>query len=152
MGDNRPSLSFEYEVALALIDTAQLLSFDEDDDHPPIVGSFEVVTCTKTASCEPPHDPGKPIKCGYNPASHVIPAGTVPGRFTFTTHDQAELNRVMAYFDNWCVARVVAKHDATVLRTFYCCYFKPKLSLEVPGGDEPGQSTIEGTFTHLGGL
>jgi hypothetical protein len=147
MGDSRPSLGFEYEIALAKIDRTVALSFDEYDPHPAIVGGFEVITCTKDARCVPPVTQFQPLVCGYLPAAQIIPAPGVPGTLSFEGLDKAADNRPMAYHGELCVARVIARLEEVIVRTMYCSYFTPKIEIRAPDGEEPGRVSGEGAFT-----
>ena len=142
---SRPPLGFEYEIALAKIDTSVDLTFDEVP-YPTILGDFVVVGCTKTIDCDPPVDQIKAIRCGYNPGAHLIPTGTLPGHLAFRGLDKATENTAIGYHGELCVARVTASIDNTVVRTMYCSYFTPQIRYQAPEGDDPGGLTGEGDF------
>lgn len=147
MAGERPSLGFEYEVALAKVDTSQTLTFAEDP-YPAILGSFVVITCTKDVRCQPPAMQTKFLANGYNPAAKIIPAATVLGHLTVTGSDRAGDNIPMNYNGATCVARVTASVDGDVVRTIYCSYLTPRVELrsEVEG---VGEVSIEGEFSLL---
>jgi hypothetical protein len=146
---SRPSLGFEYEIALAKIDRTVDLTFGESNNHPQILGAFEVITCTKDARLVPPVTKFKPLVCGYNPAAQIIPAPTIPGTLSFDKLDKAADNRGMAYNGELCVARVITRIDDVVVRTLYCSYYQPAINITAPEGDEPGRVSGEGQFTIL---
>lgn len=145
---SRPSLGFEYEVALARIDLSQTLTFAESP-YPSIVGSFEVITCTRNVELRPPHLTTKAIPCGYNPAAQVIPATSTLGTLSFSLHDKAEEDQAMAYIGSSCVARVTTRIDESAMRTVYCSYYTPSVTQRAPEGEGVGEVTVDGSFTLL---
>ncbi len=149
MANERPSLGFEYEVALAKIDLTQALTFAESL-YPTILGSFEVVTATRDIRLSPPSMRSKSLRCGYNPAAQVIPEASIPGTLAFTLSDRAQTNQAMTYNGLPCVARITTHlGDVTEARTIYCSYFTPKVEIRAPEGEGVGETEVSGEFTIL---
>ncbi len=150
MGDERPALGGEYEIALAKVNTVVDVTFNENP-YPPIIGSFEVITCTRNIDMNPPSDQSKFLPCGYNPAAQVIPGMSLPGTLTFDGQDSAQANRPMQYNGVLCVARVRVKMNDTnsVVRTAYCSYYTPRINHKSGTGDDVGAVSGGGAFTML---
>jgi hypothetical protein len=149
MAGTRPPLGFEYEISLALIDTAQALTFSETP-YPAIVGDFQVIVCTRDMRCVPPVNQVKALACGYNPAALIIPAPTIPGTLAFSGWDKAaDETTVMSFNGSSCVARIVTRIDDTTVRTWYCNYLTPRTEVQAPAGDDPGSVTVDGWFATM---
>lgn len=148
MGDERPALGFEYEIALAKVNLANDVSFTETP-YPAIVGTFEVIACTKEIRCNPPVNQTKFIANGYSPAGHAIPAQTVLGTVSFDGQDKAKANQAMSYYGETCVMRVVTSIDGAAVRTFYCNYLTPRIEVRAPEGDGVGTVSLDGQFSYL---
>jgi hypothetical protein len=146
---NRPPLGFEYQIAVAKIDTGNVLSFAETP-YPAIVGDFVVVACTRDMRCVPPVDQVKFIPCGYNPAANVIPAPTIPGTLYFSSQDKPLALLSETYGGALCVARLRSNLDQVdTVRTWYCSYWTPRFELNAPEGDGVGSFSGDGGFTLL---
>jgi hypothetical protein len=149
MGDERPPLGFEYEVAIAKVDTTQTLSYAEAL-YAPISGSFATIACTRELRCSPPVDQVKDIPLGYNPAALLIPAQSIPGSLTFEANDKPLDLISETYGGQMCVARLKTTMDGTsVTRTWYCSYWVPRFQVRVGDGEEEGRFGGEGMFILL---
>lgn len=145
MGLERPALGAETEIALALINLTDSLTFSETP-YPAIVGSFETITCTSSIDFRAPGSGVRPLRCGLNPAQQLIPEVGGFGRLSFTGADQANANAAMAYNGRPCVARLITKIDGTTVRTYYCSYCVLVIDTKSPEGDEVGTVSGEGEF------
>ena len=134
-------------MALAAIDQSVDITFSETP-YPAILGSFEVLTCTKDIRFESDSDQNKFLPCGYNPAAQTIPGLAIPGSLGFSGLDHAAENRAMNYNGILCVARLVTSIDGSAVRTFYCNYYTPKITVMAPEGEEVGTVTAEGPFAY----
>lgn len=144
----RPPLGFEYEIAIALIDTSKTLDFS-GGVIPGIIGNYFVVACTRELQCSPPISRFKHIACGYNPAAIIIPAMGSVGSLSFRAIDKPK-DQLDAYAGQQCVARLKTTLDGTSpVRTWYCCYWGPQFSIEAPEGDAEGRCSAQGDFTAL---
>lgn len=149
MAADRPPLGFEYEIALAKVDTTQTLTFAETT-YPAIVGSFDTVSCTREIRCVPPVDQFKPLACGYNPAAMIIPAPSLPGTLAFEANDKPLDVLAETYGGYLCVARLKAVLEYTDTdRTWYCSYWTPRFEVRTPDGEGEGRIVAEGLFTLL---
>ncbi len=144
---SRPALGAETEIALAAIDVNVDVTVAESP-YPTIVGAFEIITCTKTIEFAPSSDQNKFLPNGYNPAAQVIPARGGLGSLSFEGLDFAATNRAMAYNGELCVARLITRIDDFTVRTLYCNYYTPTITVRAPEGDEVGTVSAQGAFAY----
>lgn len=147
MSQERPVLGAESEIALAKVNRSVAMTLAETP-YPAILGSFVTIGCTTNIILDPPHTPTKPVRCGANPAAQLIPGLGDMGKLAFAGLDRAVENLVMDYHGEVCVARILTRLDNNVVRTYYCCYVTPRVTLNAPDGDEVGTISVEGDF-HL---
>ena len=145
---DRPPLGFEYEIAIAKVNTAADLTFVESP--PAIVGSYVIIACTREIRCVPPADQFKRIASGYNPAAFLIPGASIPGALTFEAADKPSHTIVETYGGQMCVARLRSTLDGTsVVRTWYCSFWVPVFTVIAPDGESEGRFSAQGDFTNL---
>ncbi len=134
-------------MALAAIDRSQNVTFSETP-YPTLTGDFEIITCTQGIQFNPAADQQRFLACGYNPAAQTIPGKSVPGSLSFEGLDRATENRAMAYNGVLSVARLITRIDDVVVRTIYCNYYTPLITVTAPQGEQVGTVSGTGPFAY----
>lgn len=145
--DNAPTLGFETQVAVALVDTTVAPA---TSGIPTLNGTYVDLGCTQNIRITLPSQPGVPIPCGIEPAKWVVPGRKTQGELTVEDLDFSDFaSNLQSFSGKRTVARLRTTRGGVTLRDIFAIEWVPTVEINIPEGDEPSTVSAEGLFSRV---